>query len=257
MSSSPTIKDAKVPRPGTQRNPLWKELKLADEKDDKWLVEHHTHQCKHCSWTCATSYTLNVRSNTVSYQINQIQRHLFEKHEFLPNVVVKIEQQQKIDESKRDKKAFTIAAVNISAMSNKKQKVTTQSKLPGVLTWRDIALCKQAMNFIYSTTRPSMRTFRCPRFREMLAAIIPTYFSFKGKPPILEYRMLKKYVTAEYKRMVTEIQSFIRAKSVTSFGNAFCQLIHDGCTLKNGIKVQSVGLQFIDPNFVVNHDVCL
>ena len=101
------------------------------------------------------------------------------------------------------------------------------------------------------------RTFCCLRFCTMFAAMIPTDFSYKGKPPILEYRMLKQYVKAEYKRMVTELQSFIRAKSDISLGNTFCQLMHDGCTLKNGIKVQSVGIQFIDPNFVANHVVCL
>ena len=45
----------------------------------------------------------------------------------------------------------------------------------------------------------------------------------------------------------------IRTKVNQSHGNKFVQLIHDGCTLDNGDKVQSIGLQFVDPKFRTNH----
>ena len=131
-----------------------------------------------------------------------------------------------------------------------------QTKLPTV-SWRDTALCKQALWFIYSRTRPPASNFRCGWFKSMLASMIPVDHQYSGKPPLLGFRMLKRFVNAEYERMIHELQSLIRIKKEQSMGNKFGQLIHDGCTLKNGVKVQSIGLQFVDPNFTANHIVTL
>ena len=67
---------------------------------------------------------------------------------------------------------------------------------------------------------------------------------------------MKCYVEAEYDRMKKEIKSLIQTKVNQSHGNRFGQLIHDGCTLDNGNKVQSIGLQFVDPKFWTNHVLC-
>ena len=91
----------------------------------------------------------------------------------------------------------------------------------------------------------------------MLSSIIPPSVKVTSKPPILDERILKRYVNAEYDRMILEVQSLIRAKIDNSRGNKFAQIIHDGCTLDNGFKVQSVGLQFVDPKFRTNHVLCL
>ena len=57
--------------------------------------------------------------------------------------------------------------------------------------------------------------------------------------------------------MKAEIHKLVHSKHHQSQGNAFGQLIHDGCTLDNGIKVQSVGLQMVSRNFDANHVICL
>ena len=93
-----------------------------------------------------------------------------------------------------------------------------QTKFPAV-SWKDTALCKQALWFIYSRTRPPASNFRCDWFKSMLASMIPVDHQYNGKPPLLGYRMLKRFVDAEYKRMVHELQSLIRIKKEQSMGN--------------------------------------
>ena len=124
-------------------------------------------------------------------------------------------------------------------------------------SYADKALCKQAHWFIYSKACPPLSTFRDPKFLEMLAAMVPPDSNYKGKPPILTIPKLKRYVDAEYELMKAEIHKLVHSKHHQSQGNAFGQLIHDGCTLDNGIKVQSVGLQMVSRNFDANHVICL
>ena len=91
----------------------------------------------------------------------------------------------------------------------------------------------------------------------MLLAFIIDDNSFTGLPPLLNKKSLKRYVDAEYDRMIREIENLIQIKVEQSHGNKFGQLIHDGCTLDNGDKVQSIGPQFVDPKFQMNHVLCL
>lgn len=67
--------------------------------------------------------------------------------------------------------------------------------------------------------------------------MIPNSFKYEGKPLILTGRKLKIYIDAEYEIMKKEIRNLVGAKNKLSQGNAFSQLIHDGNTLPNGIKV--------------------
>ena len=86
-------------------------------------------------------------------------------------------------------------------------------------------------------------------FRAMLLAFIKDDNSYTGLPPLLNKNSLKRYVDAEYDRMKREIKSLIRIKVKQSHRNKFGQIIHDGCTLDDGDKVQSICLQFVDLQF--------
>ena len=52
-------------------------------------------------------------------------------------------------------------------------------------------------------------------------------------------------------------KEIIDAKQKQSKGNQFGKLIHDGVTLENGNKYQSIGLQFVDPCWRRNIVLCL
>ena len=126
------------------------------------------------------------------------------------------------------------------------------------LSWEDKALCKQAHWFLYSPTHPPINTFRDGTFSEMLKEMIPEGFLKEGeKAPILTIEMLKKYIYAEYALMCSEIRSLIAAKHKASRGNTYAQLLHDGATLKNGSKVQAIGMELLDLNYRANFVICL
>ena len=57
--------------------------------------------------------------------------------------------------------------------------------------------------------------------------------------------------------MKKKIHNLVGAKHRLSQGNAFSQLIHDGTTLPNGIKVQSIGIQLLDLQYRRNFCICL
>lgn len=74
---------------------------------------------------------------------------------------------------------------------------------------------------------------------------------------VLTIYLLRKYLHAEFAVFVKLLKICIDTKVKQSHGAAFAQLIHDGVTLANKSKYQSLGIQFIDPKWLANLVICL
>ena len=95
------------------------------------------------------------------------------------------------------------------------------------------------------------------RFQDMVTHQSPRCEHRPKKQPILTIAKLKLFIEAEYEVFLKFTREIIDAKQKQSKGNQFGQLIHDGVTLENGNKYQSIGLQFVDPCRRRNIVLCL
>ena len=87
----------------------------------------------------------------------------------------------------------------------------------------------------------------------MLGAMISEYCNFTGSTTILTERKLKFYIEAEHNLLKQEMASLIKEKTYQNQGNVFAQLTRDTESLKNGTKVQSIGLQLVYEWFRANN----
>ena len=133
----------------------------------------------------------------------------------------------------------------------------TQSALPNQASWQDIALSKQCHWFVYGLHSFPLSVFVDCAFQDMITSQGPKCIHKPKKHPILTIPKLKLFIEAEYKVFLKFARNIVAAKQKQSKGNKFGQVIHDGVTLENGNKYQSIGLQFVDPWWRGNIVLCL
>jgi hypothetical protein len=131
-------------------------------------------------------------------------------------------------------------------------KLLVQGKLGGmVLNFNQKALCAQVRWFVYCKQKISKSMFNDKAFRDMLQCN-----DTPGEPtPILSFKMIDKWVSAEYQIFLLFFRHALALKREQAKGNAFAQAQHDGGTLKNHKKVQVQALQWMDPSQNRNHVV--
>jgi hypothetical protein len=140
----------------------------------------------------------------------------------------------------------------VTASAEAKGKKMKQSALRYSLTPKQEMLSSQAAWYVYSKQMVTKSTFKDRYFIQMQLAGRKA-----GEGAVLSKYMLRRYVRAEYEVFKKFLQIIIELKIKQGHGNPFGQVIHDGVTLANHKKYQSIGLQFIDPNWLANLVVCV
>jgi len=74
---------------------------------------------------------------------------------------------------------------------------------------------------------------------------------------VLTVQSLAKWVRAEFDIFKMFLKIILDEKVAQAKGNHFAQGVHDGGTLTSKRKYQAFGLQFIDPQWRMNHVICL
>jgi len=147
-----------------------------------------------------TKYSRKEKKVSGNYTTTQAKRHLQDKHKD----VEEVKSVQAISSAKILKKTNKIVTslksshTDLGTSENtgkkKKHKSTIQSLLPGVPSWKDISLPKQAHWQIYSKQAPSISSFRDDYFIEILKGMVPPEYKTSGNLPILTEEMLKRYI---------------------------------------------------------------
>ena len=242
----------------------WKYIKILSNDDELFTQKKHTHKCILCDWSASIAFLKPGKKMTVSYYTSQPNRHLFGSHLHIPEIAAlkisrtetKVKNEKEV-ENKLLSSHVSSASSTVPPPPQKRIKMGNIDSFYATTNWRDEALCKQAHWFLYSTSSLPISIFRDNSFKSMMAAMIPKTFKYEGKPPILTECKLKIYINAEYEIMKKEIHNLVGAKHRLSQGNSFSQLIHDGTTLPNGTKVQSIGIQLLDLQYRRNFCICL
>jgi len=94
---------------------------------------------------------------------------------------------------------------------------------------------------VYSTCNPALRIIKCPHFRHML-------YCHNPEGPILDDKQLNEWIELETSLMFTIIQVVMELNSIYYANIPYGQLMHDGGTLNNRHKYQSIALKYISPH---------
>ncbi len=79
-----------------------------------------------------------------------------------------------------------------------------------------------------------------------------------GNPSrVLTIKSLANWVRAEFDIFKLFLKTILDGKVAQSKENRFTQAVHDGGTLTNKRKYQAFGIQFVDPQWRMNHVICL
>lgn len=119
------------------------------------------------------------------------------------------------------------------------------------LSKHDLALTFQCRYIIYSRSQVRKSELESPLFREMVRAI------GTKDTPIIGKVSLELFIKAEFKIFVKYLRKLVWLAREMALGNPFAQWLHDGATLKNHIKYQAIGIQFVDPEWPRNIRVAL
>jgi len=182
---------------------------MLDDEDPRIHLHkpHHTHYCNICNVTMSLHWNDNKKGKaTGNYITTQADRHIATEH---PN------EEQAINSNLKSTAKIAMKSEMIKAQLAKVhdalpasqgfKKRRIQTKLPGMLSWRDRAYCKQAHWQIYSKQSPPICGLRDWTFHDMLGAMIPDHCNFTGSIPILTERKLKFYIEAEYNLLKQEM----------------------------------------------------
>ena len=254
-SSSSSTSKASTPATGKTRSAVWDHFTKLPIEDEDVQKKLYTHQCHHCDKRLKLPYK---QSNGGGFFVtSKALAHLRISHKDIECNAVK-----KSDDLKEKKRQSLVALLEQVKMEGKKRtKVNPermiQSSLPNTATWQDIALGKQCLWFVYGLHSFPLSVFVDKRFQDMVIHQSPRCEHRPKKQPILTIAKLKLFIEAEYEVFLKFTREIIDAKIKQSKGNQFGQLIHDGVTLENGNKHQSIGLQFVDPCWRRNIVLCL
>ena len=139
-----------------------------------------------------------------------------------------------------------------SAGGGRSTKVLAQGSLNSMrLSRKDTSLVAQVRFLIYSKQPISKSTFGDQYFRALITC--------NDRPdeltPILSFKSIDKWITAEFEVFKLYLRHELKRKRVQAKGNAFAQGQHDGGTLKDGVKYQVFAFQWISTDFDCNNVV--
>lgn len=216
----------------------------------------YTHSCILCLKRLKNTFVPSKKGGY--YVSSKPLEHLRTKHTDMCCTAV-----QKSNEVLTKKRTQLVAILENVKKEDKKKKKDgpprnlTQSALPNQASWQDIALSKQCHWFVYGLHSFPLSVFVDPAFQDMITSQGPKCVHKPKKTPILTIAKLKLFIEAEYEVFLKFTRNIVAAKQKQSKANKFGQVIHDGVTLENGNKYQSIGLQFVDPWWRGNIVLCL
>ena len=111
--------------------------------------------------------------------------------------------------------------------------------------------------YVYARHSLPKSFFGDPVFIRILQAVYDA--GRLGKPSDVSKRLrltddnLARYVSAHYEQFKATVVTLLQWCLTYAHSNPFAQLIHDGVTLANGHKYLAVGISFIDPESLQNH----
>jgi len=110
----------------------------------------------------------------------------------------------------------------------------------------DANLSRMVKWFVYSKMNLPKNVFEEDEFRKMSPHL-----------PIMTSKALSMWVKAEFEVFLRFLRFMLLRKHTEAGGNPCCQAIHDGGTLNNRRKYQSLGLQFVGAKFCRNFVVAV